>query len=52
VDCTSFVQHFNHTRFTVKPHSLCQALLLQEVSSWRRTSYKNFLAVYPACYSK
>jgi hypothetical protein len=36
------------THFTVKPHSLWQALLLQEVSSWRRASYKNFLTVYPA----
>jgi hypothetical protein len=35
---------------SVKPHSLCQALLLQKFSLWRRTLCKNFLAVYPALY--
>jgi len=40
-----------HKHFTVKPHSFCQALLLQEVSSWRRALYKNFLAVYSAHYN-
>ena len=32
----------------IKPHSLHQALLLQEVFLWWRTLCKNFLAVYPA----
>jgi len=34
----------------VKPHSLCQALLLMEVYLWRRNLCKNFLSVYPALY--
>jgi len=46
-DCISFIQKFVATQ-SAKPHSLCQTLLLQEVSSWRHASYKNFPDVYPA----
>jgi len=34
----------------VKPHSLCQALLLEEVYLWQPNLCKNFFAVYPALY--
>jgi len=49
---SSHLTTHKHKHFIVKPHSLCQALLLQEVSSWRPASYKNFLAVHPAHYKK
>ena len=39
--CSSFEE-------IIKPHSLHQALLLQEVFLWWCTLCKNFLAVYPA----
>ena len=47
VNSISFIQKFHRTHI-VQPHSLCQALLLLVVSSLRRASYKNLLAVYPA----
>jgi len=47
-----FVQQVSSTTHTVKPHSICQAFLLVEVSPRRRASYKNFLPVYPARHQK
>jgi len=35
------------TQWNWKPHSICQALLLQEIYLWWGASYGNILAVYP-----
>ena len=44
----TYFEELQPIHFYVKPHSLCQTLLLQEVFLWWCTLCKNFLAVYPA----